>query len=323
MEDFYTNMFFPFLRKHKITRVIHPGDLVDRRKYINILTLHTMRKCFVEPMKEFEFHIIPGNHDCYHKNNNTVNALDEFLPEGMFVYHQPSEVVIGGRKVLMLPWMAPENEQQCIDAVNHSTADILFGHLNLKGFEMHRGSVSEDGHDMGFLSKFTHVYTGHFHHKSTMGNITYLGTPYEMTWSDYADPKGFHIWDTDTLQLEFIENPKKLFNKIEFKDEDITAKELAPLKNTYVKLVVESKQNLVLLDKIISRIEALPVNNLAVIDNTMQIDLDAAEDDISQAESTLDILVSSVKHTGIRLELEGALEACLRRIHSEASLVQL
>jgi DNA repair exonuclease SbcCD nuclease subunit len=45
---------------------------------------------------------------------------------------------------------------------------------------------------------------GHFHHKSNDGHIFYLGTPYEITWSDYGNEKGFHIFDFDKRDFEFI-----------------------------------------------------------------------------------------------------------------------
>jgi DNA repair exonuclease SbcCD nuclease subunit len=50
--------------------------------------------------------------------------------------------------------------------------------------------------------KFELVMSGHFHTKSQKGNITYLGNTYQMYWNDYADQRGFHIFDTDTLKLE-------------------------------------------------------------------------------------------------------------------------
>ena len=44
--------------------------------------------------------------------------------------------------------------------------------------------------------------------------IYYLGTPYEIYWNDWQDPKGFHIYDTETRELERIVNPYSIYEKI-------------------------------------------------------------------------------------------------------------
>ena len=41
---------------------------------------------------------------------------------------------------------------------------------------------------------------------------------YEIYWNDWDDPKGFHVFDTDTRELERIVNPHKIFNKIYYDD---------------------------------------------------------------------------------------------------------
>ena len=62
------------------------------------------------------------------------------------------------------------------------------------------------------------MFSGHFHHKSDDGQIYYLGPPYQIYWNDFDDPKGFHIFDTDTRELERIVNPYTLFSKIFYDD---------------------------------------------------------------------------------------------------------
>ena len=38
---FYNDIFFPYLKEHNIKTLIHLGDIVDRRKFINY-RLHTI-----------------------------------------------------------------------------------------------------------------------------------------------------------------------------------------------------------------------------------------------------------------------------------------
>ena len=77
------------------------------------------------------------------------------------------------------------------------------GHLELNGFEAHRGYIMDHGDSTAPYRHFEKVLSGHFHRKSTRGNISYLGNPYQIYWNDYRS-RGFHIFDTETLELEFI-----------------------------------------------------------------------------------------------------------------------
>ena len=51
------------------------------------------------------------------------------------------------------------------------------------------------------LRGLTQVLSGHFHQKSEFANIRYLGSQMQFTWSDYGDNKYFHIFDTDTQEI--------------------------------------------------------------------------------------------------------------------------
>ena len=64
-ERFFRDLFFPYLLKHGITRIVHMGDYFDNRKNVGVKTLHRSRKCFLDKVREYGMHmdIIPGNHD--------------------------------------------------------------------------------------------------------------------------------------------------------------------------------------------------------------------------------------------------------------------
>jgi DNA repair exonuclease SbcCD nuclease subunit len=121
------------------------------------------------------------------------------------IYWGPNEVTFDGLKILMMPWINNANYNSAITKMEQTDAQVMFGHFEIAGFEMMRGQTCDHGMDVKHFQKFDMVLSGHFHHKSTMGNITYLGNPYELTWGDYDDPRGFHILDTETRELEFIQ----------------------------------------------------------------------------------------------------------------------
>ena len=76
---FYENIFFPTLKERGITDVIHLGDVVDRRKFINFKTLNSMKEILFHPLEEMGVNtrIIVGNHDIYYKNTLKVNSMEE------------------------------------------------------------------------------------------------------------------------------------------------------------------------------------------------------------------------------------------------------
>ena len=74
-KKFYEEVFFPTLEERGIRTVIHMGDVVDRRKFINWKTLYQMREVFFDACygRYINLHVIIGNHDTFFKNTNAVN----------------------------------------------------------------------------------------------------------------------------------------------------------------------------------------------------------------------------------------------------------
>lgn len=330
-KKFLDDVFFPTLDKHNITEVCHLGDLVDRRKYINIQTAHRMRTEFISPLLKSgrKLHIIPGNHDVYYKNSNYVNSLEELLHgmNGINIYFTPTDINFDSVSIMFLPWITEDNHELCMKAVNDTKSQVLFGHLQLLGFEMERGRFSDSGFESSLFHKFDLVCSGHFHHRSVYNNINYLGNPFEMTWADYDDPKGFHIYDTKTRSLQFIRNPYRLFQKINYSDEGKTVNDVLNVNfkqfaNSYVKVIVQSKTNAYLFDLFIQKIEKEGAIDVKAIDDHLNLALDLDGDIINEAESTLDILTKTVKQTDVPEDYQVDLENLLRDLYGEANILQ-
>ena len=163
---FYEDIFFPTLLERDIRTVVHMGDIVDRRKFINYKTLYQMRHHFFDQCwdRYISLHMIIGNHDTFFKNTNEVNSMDclrmmmngdEGDGGGMVrIYHDPTEVVFDGTKVFFQPWICPENKEQSLDAISNTDAQILFGHLEVQGFEMHLGAINHEGLSPKVFEKF-------------------------------------------------------------------------------------------------------------------------------------------------------------------------
>ena len=139
-----------------------------------------------------------------------------------------------------------------MSALESANADILMGHLEINGFAMNAGQrVCEDSWDKKEFKRFETVFSGHFHHKNDDGQIYYLGTPYEIYWSDYNDPKGFHIFDTETRELERIVNPYTIYKKVFYDDtvNEYDNHNMSQYEDHYVKVVVVNKKDLYQFEK--------------------------------------------------------------------------
>jgi DNA repair exonuclease SbcCD nuclease subunit len=327
---FYYEQFFPYLAANGISRIFHLGDIVDRRKYINFVTARHLRK-FVEHCDSsgIRLDVIVGNHDTSFKNTNEVNSMRELFEHSTYdihYYSDPTVVDVDGTNIAVLPWICSGNYEESMQFINNTNAQILFGHLELAGFEMYKGAVNDHGFDSKIFDKFDTVCSGHFHHKSTRGNINYLGAPYEMSWSDYNDPRGFHVFDTETRELEFVRNPLTMFNKIHYHDQDKTLDEIMDMdfdhyKGSYVKLIVHTKTNPYWFDMFVDKIEKAGVLDLQVVDDNLNLQLEDDGDIVNEAEDTLTVLNKVVDQVESRVDKK-VLYNFLSSLYNEALSVE-
>lgn len=297
--QFWNGVFFPYLKKHDIKKVFHLGDLVDKRKSINYVILNTWNKKYFKYMEDngIDFECIVGNHDVPYKNTNEVDAITELFKKkypNIIVHTKPTEVNFDGTNVLLLPWINSENMNESMSLIKTTKAQIVFGHLEIAGFEFDRGNMCHDGLDRSLFKKFDRVLSGHFHHKSSDGTIDYLGCQYEMTWQDYGDPKGFHVFDTKTRKLEYIQNPYKMFYKHVYDEEELYLPKEEEIAKKHVKIIVRNRKDNDKFDEYVTRIEKFGPADLNFIESDFGVEIQLS-DKIDESKSTIDILVDYVK----------------------------
>ena len=321
---FLDDIFFPYLDAHSIVDVIHLGDLVDRRKYLNINTAKRLRSDFIQPLhaRGITPHLIIGNHDTYYKNTNSVNSIREFYEHDFTIYESAAEVEFDGVPILFIPWICDDNRDDTLKLIGTTNAQIALGHLELAGFEMYRGSPVSHGDDRVLFDRFDLVCSGHYHHRSTAGNIHYLGSHAEFTWSDYDDPKGFHILDTETREVAFVENPFKMFRKVWYNDKDKTSEEVmdrdfSKYAGAYVKLIVSNKDNPFVFDLFTTKLyEAQPLE-VTIVEDHRNMDSIDEKDLLNEAEDTLTILSKYIGTIESNVDNK-ELDKLMRSLYNEA-----
>ena len=138
--------------------------------------------------------------------------------------------------------------------------------------------------------------SGHYHTKSTKGNINYLGSQMEFFWSDAHDNKYFHVLDTKTRELQAIHNPHTLFQRIYYDDKkaDFHEYDLTGLDNKFVKVVVINKSDSFMFDRFIDRIQNYKIHELKIAENFSEFVGSNVDDDNISLEDTTTLLNSYV-----------------------------
>jgi DNA repair exonuclease SbcCD nuclease subunit len=343
-EKFYRETFFRVIDENNINTVLILGDTFDRRKYINFYSFHRAKSMFFDELhkRKIKVHMLVGNHDTYYKNTNEVNSPELLLEEydNINVIDSPRTINVDSIDICMMPWICTENYTQSMQEIKDTSATICMGHFEIQGFTMHRGAVCTDGLEPSMFDKFDLVFSGHYHHRSSNGSIHYLGNPYELTWMDYGDPRGFHLFDLKTKELEFIENPNRMFHRIVYDDKQeslqtltskdlsaykgtyeeslqtIASKDLSAYKGTYVKVVVVNKTNPYMFDVFINNLYKVNPVDIAIVEDFA--DIEESEDDVvNETEDTTTILNKYVDNLTTDLNKD-KLKVLLKELYVEA-----
>ena len=329
--QFYEGQFFPYLQKHNIKTVLHLGDVLDRRKFVSYRIAKNFRERFILPFQalDIELHALVGNHDIFYKNTNDVNSLQELINERykkIHLYPEAQEVTFDGLPILFMPWINSTNYIYSMGMIDETKADICMGHLDINGFAMNKGQIlAEHGYDKSTFRRFDTVMSGHFHHKSDDGQIFYLGTPYELYWNDHNDPKGFHVFDTETRELTRIENKLTIFDKIYYDDTENNYEnvDVRKYEKKYVKLIVVNKKDLYQFDRFVDNLLRADTHEVKIIEDFSDLDASTVSDDIVEnSEDTMTLLNKYVDELQVNLN-KPRLKNTMKSLYTEAQDLEL
>ena len=316
---FYNDVFFPTLEKEGITTIVDMGDTFDSRKGVDFSSLAWAKNNYYDRLEKMgcEIHTIVGNHTAYYKNTNDVNAVDLLLREyeNVKIYSEATDIKIDNLNILLVPWINSENEKMTLDAIDNSKSRCVMGHLEFKGFRIHRGFVMDQGTDVKLFDKFDRVYSGHYHTRSDDGKVFYLGNPYEMYWNDLSDTRGFHIFDTETLEHTPIDNPYKMFYNIYYEDTNHQTFDTRKYDDKIVKIIVRKKTDQTQFERFVDKLYNSNVFELKIVENFQLIDNEDFE--AFESENTLSILNRYVEESEIDLE-KSKIQTMISDVYQEA-----
>ena len=319
---FYEDVFFPTLEKEGITTIVDMGDTFDSRKGIDFSALQWSKLNYFDRLRDMgcKVHTIVGNHTAYYKNTNEVNAIDLLLREydNVKVYAEPTEIKIDKLNILMVPWICQENEKRTFKKLEKTKCDVVMGHLELNGFTATPGHKMEHGTETPIFERFKRVYSGHFHIRSNIGSIYYLGNPYQLYWNDWDTTRGFHLFDTDTLEHTPINNPYDIFYKIFYEDTPYQTFDAREYENKIVKVIVRKKSNIKQFEKFIDKLYNSNVAEVKIVEN---FDFGGwyftDDDEAFESEDTMSILNRYIEEAEITLD-KSKVSKILQDVYQEA-----
>ena len=308
-QKFYDEIIFPKIEELGIKIVLDLGDTFDNRKGVDLFSLDWAKRHYFDRLSSLGIHLISivGNHTAYYKNTNEINTNDLLLREynNIRLFSETTELDVGGQPVLFIPWINQENSDETYRKIKNSKCKVAMGHLELNGFIATHGHTMEHGADLDCYNKFTQVFSGHYHTRSSNGKIYYLGNPYEMFWSDVNDKRGFHIWDTQTLELKTINNPNQLYTIINYDDTPRQLTKFSDYTNKIVKVVVRQKSDEKEYDRFMDSLVKANPHDIKIIERTDHLVFDGeiynqTEDTITLLDSYIDDLETNLDKNKIK-----------------------
>jgi DNA repair exonuclease SbcCD nuclease subunit len=320
-ELFFTD-FFDYLVKNDIDTVFQLGDLFDRRKFINFNTLSRCREYFFDKAKalDIKVYVLIGNHDIFYRQSlkvNSVSLLTKGVYPNIIPVETPTVINFNGTSIDIIPWICDENQAEITDFISKSKSDLCMGHFEIAGFAMYKGVESHEGLSPKMFEKYELTLSGHYHTRSQQSNITYVGTPYEITWQDWNDPRGFHVFDTITRNLEFIPNRHTIFTKITYDDNKASDLNANEVENKFVKVIVVNKPDLYKFDGFMKKLLECKVHDVKVVEHMESVKGSVSEESVSVME-TSELISKYIQSIDTSVD-KSALVEVMRSLHVEAT----
>lgn len=207
---FFKEEFFPYLIENDIKHIFQLGDFFDNKLKVGTYIQFNIMKDFFDILEKHNIVMwyFVGNHDLYYKDKREIFSLAVFEK----AYHTHLKVIrnmdilkFDDKNYMMVPWMYDHEVPRMTEMVKEYKPDMIFGHFEIQDFYVSKEFQSTHGIDKSIF-KDVPVISGHFHLKQEVQNIFYIGTPYQSSWTDYNESKGFYVLDTKDDSMEFIEN---------------------------------------------------------------------------------------------------------------------
>ncbi len=170
------------------------GDLNDTKAIIRAEVANMLLFTFAE-YANVQVYILVGNHDLINEKA-FEHGLQYLNNEHVHIIDRPVSIMLDKTLVKCIPYQTSNEVFTSIVSQKYDSEKLIFMHQGVQGAVMgdyvqDKSSVHPD------VLKDHKVYSGHYHRHQTVGTVTYIGSPYTISFGESSDGlKGYaEIYD--------------------------------------------------------------------------------------------------------------------------------
>lgn len=191
----------------ELEKIIVLGDILDTHEKINLFAMKRAVDFLLSLSEYAPVYVIIGNHD---RPSNDIFLTEEhslyplkWSGDNIFIIDK----VLIEKDLIFVPYVEPGRFMEALETRGIGEMDLrskkyryIFAHQEFLGAQM-GGFISQMGDK--WSQDYPPVISGHIHDYQVLGNVTYIGTPYQTGYGDNPN-KGIYLLDEDG-ELEKIE----------------------------------------------------------------------------------------------------------------------
>jgi DNA repair exonuclease SbcCD nuclease subunit len=262
---FYEQQLFPYIEENDIEVVIDLGDFWDNRITVDIGVIANAQKNYFDRMKSLDVELVmlAGNHDLYNIQHNDVYSSEILLSGYDNIRFVRDSIIDYDGGIVLCPWLSPGNTSDIMLNISQRAPQTVFGHFELSGFRYNKKSPPAiDKLDAGVFGNIN-IFSGHFHERQRLGNISYVGSCFQQSWADANCDRGFGVFDTVTHKMEYVDNVFTTFIEVPFAEFDADA----DYTDKHVRVIVDADTDMKPAQEIISFLVGGGVAKANIVDN--------------------------------------------------------
>lgn len=199
--------------------VVLLGDIQHKFKTVDRVAQTLVCELFKTITRFTRLYVLVGNHDYdngaqFLSENHTLVPFKEW--PNIEIIDSPKVFQINGQDILMVPYVPKGRFLEAIENID-TKYKLVLAHQEFMGSLM--GPYPSIDGDL-WSDKFPIVLSGHAHTRHNVGNVWYVGMPYDDGWDESCKRYVAEIVLEKKIKINFIPTkmPRKIFEKLTYEE---------------------------------------------------------------------------------------------------------